>query len=77
MKQQQNIFPTCPACGSFKVSSTLKQQEFTYGISQNAVKLSVSSPVWNCSNCNFEYTDSSTEKAKDETVRDYLKSKRK
>jgi putative zinc finger/helix-turn-helix YgiT family protein len=56
--EHENSVMSCPGCGSEKVSSSMQEHKFTYGVSDAAVELSASVPVRKCDECGFCFLDS-------------------
>ncbi len=57
IKHENNVM-SCPDCGSKKVSSSMQEHKFTYGVGDAAVELSASVPVRKCDECGFCFLDS-------------------
>jgi YgiT-type zinc finger domain-containing protein len=60
----------CPNCGSTEVTTSYEQQKFLYG--KEEVPLFAEVPVHGCSQCNFRFTDSDGEEARENAIRRYL-----
>lgn len=68
-----DLFPTsetrdCDQCGGNNVRSRIETQEFYYGPEETATLLSAEVPVWNCSTCDFSYTDGMAEEIRHESI---------
>jgi putative zinc finger/helix-turn-helix YgiT family protein len=62
----------CLECGSTRLIETIRDQQFTYGASDNAVTLTASMPVISCEACNYEYFDERGEAARHAAVCKHL-----
>lgn len=58
----------CDICGERSAHSHIVNHEFTYGPPASQVTLRAQVPVWQCSACDLEYTDSAGEMAKHEAI---------
>src|SRR5262249_40154266 len=58
----------CPVCGSGDVQSTAMEETFTYGIGENAARISVTVPLRTCGECGYQYTDYEAEELRHDAV---------
>lgn len=66
----------CDDCGaSNTVHLKLVNESFPYGVGPNTIELQVEAPVWVCSACGCGYGESEWAEARDEAVRNHLRSK--
>ena len=65
---------TCPRCGEPGFSSEETTELFAYGAPPNTVTLEAKVRVYSCSRCEDEFTDHTAAAARDEAVRQYLRS---
>jgi DNA-binding transcriptional regulator YiaG len=54
----------CPECDAHNVCEKQREQGFTYGTGERAVKLTATVPVLECQNCGFTFTDERADKAR-------------
>jgi putative zinc finger/helix-turn-helix YgiT family protein len=62
----------CPNCDSVKIVTERIDQQFKYGVGNNAVDLQVVIPVRTCLACGLQFTDIEAEDARDIAIRKHL-----
>jgi putative zinc finger/helix-turn-helix YgiT family protein len=70
--EHENSVMLCPDCGGKKVSSSMQEHKFTYGVGDTAVELSASVPVRKCDECGFCFLDSEADDICHEVVCKHL-----
>jgi putative zinc finger/helix-turn-helix YgiT family protein len=71
-REQENGVILCPDCGSERVSSSIQEHKFTYGVGDEAVELSASVPVRKCDECSLCFLDSEADDICHEAVCKHL-----
>jgi putative zinc finger/helix-turn-helix YgiT family protein len=64
----QHVHQQCPACGRDDLTRTLRQEEFMYGRDDEAVRLSVTVPTYECSACGLSFTGSEAEDLRHDAI---------
>lgn len=62
----------CSSCGGARVSETLEDQKFPYGVAPSTVTLTAKVPVKSCSDCGYQVTDERAEQARHAAICEYL-----
>lgn len=58
----------CPVCESANVKFTCEAQEFLYGVGEDEVELTADVYVGTCTDCGFQFTGETAERARHEAV---------